>query len=148
MLIRLRTRIEADPTIIFRGLLCLAGLSVWLGAPCRADVPQPAAAPPVPAGYCSSIYNELSNDITKFNTQLATPPAWTPIPGAPTIYGANLQWADSNSGPSLSSPNYLPTVWLNLQELKALGVKAISVPVLFPVLYEPFYGSQAAYSHT
>jgi hypothetical protein len=37
------------------------------------------------------------------------------------------------------------TVQPQLQELKALGVQAVLVPVLFPILYEPFYGSQTAY---
>jgi fibronectin type 3 domain-containing protein len=105
----------------------------------------PAAAPPVPAGYCSSVYNELYGDVQAFNTLLATPPTWTPISGPPTVYGANLQWADGNTGPSLSSPTYMPTVLAQLQELQALGITAVSVPVLFPILYEPFYGSQAAY---
>jgi len=112
---------------------------------CKADVPAPAAAPPVPTDYCGSIYTELNGNLQAFNTLLTVPPTWTPIPGAPTLYGGNLQWADSNTGPSISSPNYFQTtVQPQLQALQALGVKAISVPVLFPVLYEPFFGSQAA----
>src|SRR6202167_2298574 len=109
-------------------------------------VPAPPAPPPVPAGsYCASIYAELNGDLQAFNTVLATPPTWTPAPGGPTLYGANLQWADSNTGPSISGPSYMQTtVQPQLQAMKALGIKAVSVPVLFPVLYEPFYGSQAA----
>jgi hypothetical protein len=52
--------------------------------------------------------------------------------------------ADSNTGTQISGPNYLQGVLIQLQELKAMGVQAVSVPVGFPVLYEPFYGSQAA----
>ncbi|HXM44530.1 MAG TPA: fibronectin type III domain-containing protein [Bryobacteraceae bacterium] len=109
-------------------------------------VPAPPAPPPVPAGsYCASIYAELNGDLQAFNTVLATPPTWTPAPGGPTLYGANLQWADSNTGPSISGPSYMQTtVQPQLQAMKALGIQAVSVPVLFPVLYEPFYGSQAA----
>src|SRR6202167_1763908 len=128
-----------------RALSVFAALAALLYAPCKADVPVPPAAPPVPAGYCSSVYNELYGDVQAFNTLLATPPTWTPISDGPTVYGANLQWADSNTGPSLSSPNYMNTVLAQLQELQALGITAVSVPVLFPILYGPFFGSQAAY---
>ncbi|HXM44647.1 MAG TPA: fibronectin type III domain-containing protein [Bryobacteraceae bacterium] len=110
---------------------------------------SPATPPSVPAGYCASMYTELQGDLQAFNTVLATPPTWTPIPfapGASTIYAANLQWANGNTGPSVGGTGYLAsTVQPQLQALKALGVQAISVPVLFPILYEPFYGSQSAY---
>jgi hypothetical protein len=127
-----------------RAFSILAALTVLVYAPCKADVPTPPAPPAVPAGYCNSIYSELNGDLQAFNTQLATPPTWTPIPGGPTLYSANLQSANSNEGPSISGPNYLQTVLTQLQELKALGIQAVSVSVLFPVLYEPFYGSAAA----
>ncbi|MGA3077234.1 MAG: hypothetical protein ABSG56_26580, partial [Bryobacteraceae bacterium] len=121
-------------------------MSLLVCAPCRADVPAPPAPPPVPVGYCSSISAELTADLLAFNTLLAIPPTWTPIPGGPTLYAGNLMWANGNTGPSISNPTYLQTtVQPQLQELKALGVQAIVVPVLFPILYEPFYGSQAAY---
>ena len=127
-----------------RAFSILAALTVLVYAPCKADVPTPPAPPAVPAGYCNSIYSELNGDLQAFNTQLAAPPTWTPIPGGPTLYSANLQSANSNVGPSISGPNYLQTVLTQLQELKALGIQAVSVSVLFPVLYEPFYGSAAA----
>jgi hypothetical protein len=42
---------------------------------------SPATAPAVPAGsYCTSMYSELQGDLQAFNTVLATPPTWTPIP--------------------------------------------------------------------
>ena len=127
-----------------RAFSILAALTVLVYAPCKADVPAPLAPASVPAGYCTSIYSELSGDLQAFNTQLATPPAWTPIAGGPTAYAATLQWANSNTGPAISGSNYLPNVLAQLQELKALGIQAVSVPVLFPVLYEPFYGSATA----
>jgi fibronectin type 3 domain-containing protein len=127
----------------------LAALSMLVYAPCKADVPTPPAPAPVPAGsYCSSIYSELNGDLQAFNTVLTTPPSWTPIPlpaGASTLYGGNLAWANSNTGPSISSPSYLQTVVQpQLQAMQAMGIQAVSVPVLFPILYEPFYGSAAA----
>ena len=130
-----------------RALRVLAALMALVYVPCKADVPAPPAPPPPPAGYCTQIYNELYSDMQAFNTVLATPPTWTPIAGGPTLYGGNLQWANGNTGPSISGPNYLQsTVQPQLQELQALGVQAIVVPVLFPVLYEPFYGSQSAFT--
>ncbi|MGA2737057.1 MAG: hypothetical protein ABSG65_06350 [Bryobacteraceae bacterium] len=127
----------------WRALSLLAALPTFVYAQ---GVPTPSAPPPVPEGsYCASIYAELNGDLQAFNTVLATPPTWTPIPGGPTLYGANLQWADSNTGPSISGPSYMQTtVQPQLQAMQALGIQAVSVPVLFPVLYEPFYGSQAA----
>jgi fibronectin type 3 domain-containing protein len=82
-----------------------------------------------------------------FNTVLATPPTtWTPIPGGPTLYAGNLMWANGNTGSSLSSPDYLQsTVQPQLLAMKALGIQAVVVPVLFPILYEPFYASQTAF---
>ena len=162
MPLRQLVRIGADPGSIAKGRthvsigkrrvttskLCafsiFAALTVLVSAPSKADVPAPQAAPPVPAGYCTSIYSELSNDLQAFNTQLATPPTWTPVSGGPTLYAANLSDADSNTGPSLSGLNYFQTVQGQLQELQALGIQAVVVEVGFPVLYEPFYGSQTA----
>jgi fibronectin type 3 domain-containing protein len=129
---------------IQRTLTALAVFIVLSHAPCKADVPVPPLPPAPPPGYCTSVYGELNTDLQAFNTQLATPPTWTPISGGPTVYAGDLQLADSNIGPQISSPNYLPAVLAQLQELQAMGVQAISVPVLFPILYEPFYGSQAA----
>src|ERR1039457_504445 len=134
----------------WRAFYVLATLSALVCAPCWADVPTPPTPSWPPAGYCTQIYNELNGDMQAFNTVLATPPTtWTPIPftaGSSTLYAANLNWANGNTGPSIGGANYLQnTIQPQLQELKALGVQAILVPVLFPILYEPFYGSQTAY---
>jgi len=123
----------------------LTALSLLVCAPCLADIIPPPPPPAVPTDYCGTLFTELKGDLQAFNTTLQTPPAWTPIPGGPTVYSAALQWANSNTGPQISNPDYLPTVQAQLQSLKALGVQAVSVPALFPILYEPFYGSQAAY---
>jgi fibronectin type 3 domain-containing protein len=164
MLFRHAARIETNPESVITGLVLgligkssvtrhrrchltiLAAMALLASGLVRADVPTPPAPPAVPAGsYCATIYNELSGDLQTFNTQLATPPTWTPVSGGPTLYAATLSEADSNTGPQISGANYLQNVLVQLQELKALGVQAVSVPVGFPVLYEPFYGSQTAY---
>ncbi|MGA3043718.1 MAG: hypothetical protein ABSF54_23335, partial [Bryobacteraceae bacterium] len=122
--------------------------------------PLTQSAPPV-GSYCASIYAELLGDMTAFNGFLALPnTTWTPIPFAPggsTLYAGNLQWANGNTGPSIGGTGYLQsTVEPEIQSLKALGVQAVVVPVLFPILCDPnpgdgaqfcgnFYASNAAY---
>jgi len=110
----------------------------------KADVPAPPSAPPTPAGFCSTIYNELYPDLQAFNTLLTVPPTWVPIPGGPTLFAGNLQVADGNTGPQLIGPNYMPAVLTQLQEEKALGVQAIMIQLGFPLLYEPYWGSSTA----
>ena len=83
----------------------------------------------MPAGYCSTINNEVTTDLQAFNLLLKVPPTWVPIPGGPTLYAANLSMADSNTGPGLSGANYLPSVLTQLQELKAEGIQAIMILV-------------------
>jgi fibronectin type 3 domain-containing protein len=162
MTLRCRVRIGADPGSTITGHThkairkgsvtgrkrrafgILAAVTVLVPALCKADVPTPTAPPAVPAGYCTSIYSELFGDLQAFNTQLATPPTWTPVPGGPTLYAANLSLADSNSGPQISGAGYLQSTLVQLQELQAMGVQAVVVSIGFPVLYEPFYGSEAA----
>ena len=125
-------------------VLGLLAAMTWLPQlPCRADVPAPPVPPPPPAGYCSTIYDELSGDLQAFNILLTVPPTWKPIAGGPTSFAANLQVADGNTGPGLIGPDYLPGVLTQLQEEKALGIQAIMVQVGFPVLYAPFYGGEA-----
>jgi fibronectin type 3 domain-containing protein len=110
---------------------------------CKADVPAPSTPPPAPAGYCSTIYDELYGDLQAFNILLSVPPIWKPITGGPALYAANLQVADGNTGPGLIGADYLPGVLTQLQEEKALGVQAIMIEIGFPVMYAPFFGGQA-----
>ena len=58
-------------------------------------------------------------------------------------FGANLHTADGSDGPQISGPGYITPVLIQLQELKAMGVRAISVPVGYPVLDPDFQGGQA-----
>jgi hypothetical protein len=52
--------------------------------------------------------------------------------------------ADSNGGPVIIGADYLSSVMVQVQQLKAVGFQGVKVEVGFPVLYEPFFGSQAA----
>ena len=125
---------SSNLSCIFIGALATA----FLDFPCRANVPTPPPAPPVPAGYCSTIDNELQSYLNAFNQTLGNPAPY------PTLQVAQLQMADSNAGPAISGPNYLASVMVQAQTLKAMGFKALKVEVAFPVLYAPFFGGQAA----
>jgi hypothetical protein len=85
----------------------------------------------------------LSGDLQAFNVLLTVPPTWNPIAGGPSLYAADLAVADGNTGPGLIGSDYLPGVLTQLQEEKALGVKAIMIEIGFPVMYAPFFGGQA-----
>ena len=102
------------------------------------DVPTPPAPPSPPGGYCSSIYNELNGYIDSFNQTLGNPAPY------PTLQLAQLQMADSNTGPAISGANYLSSVLIQVQQLKAMGFQGVKIEVAFPILYEPFWGSQTA----
>jgi fibronectin type 3 domain-containing protein len=110
--------------------------------PCLANVPTPPPAPPTPAGYCQTISSELTNDLNAFNTTLST--LWN---GSkyPTVYAGNLPMADGNVGPSLSSSTHMASVVDQLVELQAMGYTGVMIQVGFPVLYAPFYSSDAQY---
>jgi fibronectin type 3 domain-containing protein len=122
--------------------ICAFGLlTVFLSLvdpPCKANVSAPPAPPAPPTGYCSTIYTELQGYLDAFNQKLGTPASY------PTLQAPQLQMADSNSGPAISGPNYLASVMVEAQELQAMGFQAVKVEVAFPVLYEPFFGSQSA----
>jgi fibronectin type 3 domain-containing protein len=124
---------------VFYGLALLNGLVAPLS---KADVPAPPTTPPIPAGYCGTIFSELKTDLQAFNLLLKVPPIWTPVPGGPTIYAANLQVADANAGAAIGGAGYLSTVLPQLNEEKALGAQAIEVQIGFPVLYAPFLGGE------
>ena len=124
-------------------LIWAASISL-IHLPCRANVPAPPKPPVPPAGYCSTIYGELEGDLQAFNVLLSIPPTWTPISGGPTVSAGNLEQANANVGPTLSGSETLPGVLTELQELRALGIQGVMIQVGFPVLYEPFYGSQAS----
>jgi fibronectin type 3 domain-containing protein len=125
-------------------VFCLLAASICLfHTLCRADVPAPATPPPPPAGYCSTIYEELRGDLQAFNILLTVPPTWKPIAGGPSLFAADLKQADGNTGPGLIGSDYLPGVLTQLQEEKALGVGAIKIEIGFPAVYAPFYGGQS-----
>ena len=118
---------------------CLpAALPFFMVASCWANVPTPAKPPSPPAGYCSTIYGELKGYLDDFNQTLGNPAPYG------TLQIAQLQMADSNTGPAISGPDYLNNVMVQVQQLKAMGFDGVKVEVAFPVLYAPFFGGQSA----
>lgn len=63
----------------------------------------------------------------------------------PVAYSAQLSTANCNLGPALLNPDRLASAILEIDGYKALGVKAVSVSVSFPLLYAPFHQDPADY---
>jgi fibronectin type 3 domain-containing protein len=96
----------------------------------------------VPAQY-QSLYSELQGDISTFSQAIS---AQGNGASYPTIFASQALTADSDLGSTLLDANYFQyDVLPELQELKALGVTAVSVHINYPVLYEPYYGNQATF---
>jgi hypothetical protein len=64
---------------------------------------------------------------------------------APVAFSANLVSAHSSRGPAVLTPGLPAALELEIDNLKALGVGAITVHVSFPMLYRPFHGSDEEY---
>ncbi len=96
-----------------------------------------AQAPPVPPVF-QDLYGLLNTYLSGFNTTLNASPASQ----YPTIATGNLKNANANAGPQLVNSGSMAGITLQLQELKAMGAKAVMVEVGFPMLYEPFLTSQ------
>jgi chitodextrinase len=94
-----------------------------------------AQAPPVPAQY-QDLYNTLNTQIAGFDT--AVNAGWNGKP-YPYLNAPQLQVASSDEYTLLLQPGYAEAVSTELEELQALGAKAVTVQILFPILYQPFY---------
>ena len=129
-------------TTRFSLLTTTAVLALAISIPCQANVPTPLTPPAPPAGYCQTIDSELHNDLNAFNTTLNS--LWNGTT-FPTLYAGNLLSANGNGGSSLISSSHFQQVQTQMQELQAMGYQGIMMAVAFPVLYDPFYGDQAAY---
>src|ERR1022692_2847163 len=98
--------------------------------PCNASTP-----PPVPKSF-QDLYTSLNNYLDSFNTTLNS--QWNGVK-YPVLFTANLWDASAEGGPQqMLGTGALATIQAQLQELKAMGVQAVTVEVGFPMLYEPF----------
>jgi fibronectin type 3 domain-containing protein len=116
---------------------CLFAILALSGEfPCRASTPLV-----VPTTF-QALYSSLDNYLASFNTTLNS--QWNGVK-YPVLFTANLYNANANSGPQIVNSGSVTTVLAQLQELKAMGVQAVTVEVGFPMLYEPFFSTQAQY---
>lgn len=88
----------------------------------------------VPSAY-TDLYTQLSGDLTDFGAGINA--VWS---GStyPVIYAGQLTDANSNNGPNLLVPASMTPIQTELLMMKAVGLKAVSVEVSFPMLYSPF----------
>src|SRR5580704_6633987 len=118
------------------GFHLLAILAMAGKSPCSAGTP-----PPVPPSF-QSLYTSLDNYLVSFNNTISSQWNGTTYP---VIFTANLADANANAGPGIINSASVAGIQAQLQELKAMGVKGVTVEVGFPMLYEPFFSSQSQY---
>ena len=132
---RFRQSIVAPSTVMQIGRILASFLIMLLSAGfCSAQIPT----------VYQDLYTQLNGDINDFQGNIAG--KWN---GStyPVAFSAQLTNANSNNGPGLLQPASFTLIQTEIQYLKTLGVKAISVEVSFPMLYAPFFNSigQPAY---
>jgi chitodextrinase len=112
---------------------------IVFGAPMVSEVYGQTA--PVPSTY-QDLYSAIDTNLSSFAGTMSS--SWN---GAtyPVAFSAELKSAHSNLGAGLLGSNHYSGVLMEVDSLKALGVKAITVNVNFPVLYSGFYSSQTVY---
>jgi fibronectin type 3 domain-containing protein len=97
-----------------------------------------ASGQTVPPEY-QNLYTTLSAQISSFDS--AVHAVWNGS-SSPVNHAPQLEAASSALYTGLLGANYYTNVVLpQLEELQALGAQGIKVQVSFPILYEPFYGS-------
>ena len=91
----------------------------------------------VPAPY-QDLYTQLTEEVADLQGSVSK--TWD---GStyPVAFSAQLTDANSNNGPGLLNESSLTLIQSEIAQLKAVGVKAISVEVSFPMLYPPFFNS-------
>jgi hypothetical protein len=99
------------------------------------------AQAPVPPEY-QGLYNTLNTQISGFDA--AVNAGWNRMPYA-YLNAPQLQSASSDEYTTLLGTNYYSlTVIPQLNDLVALGAKAVTVHLNFPIVYQPFYASDPA----
>ena len=91
------------------------------------------AAPP--EAY-ADLYGQLSARLTQTSAKIDA--QWNKTPAA-VDFSAEMLTANSNRGVQLLRPETLAAAKLEMGRLRELGVKAVTLSINFPVLYEPFH---------
>jgi hypothetical protein len=89
-----------------------------------------------------ALHDELYSSLDNFRRTLAQ--QWDGS-RAPVAFSANLLSAHSARGEALLAPGMVEAVAMEIDNLKALGVGAITLGIDFPMLYRPFHRSEAEY---
>lgn len=100
-----------------------------------------AQTPSVPLEY-RSLHAELDQQVAALETHLDG--SWDGVK-RPVAFAAELTTASSDRYAELFTPANQARIPVELVRLKALGVKAVTLSVHFPLLYAPFYSNQSAY---
>ena len=90
----------------------------------------------VPSKYQNQ-FSSVQNLLSQFNSSLESEPS---SPNSFT-YATELLPANGNQGPALFNPNNLKGVQTNLNGLKAMGVKGVTIAVGYPLLDPSFPNS-------
>ena len=99
------------------------------------------AAQTVPSEY-QDLHGELYANLDRFRDVLAQ--QWDGS-RAPVAFSANLIAAHASRGDALLQAGVTDAMRLEIDNLKALGVRAVTLHVGFPMLYRPFHRSEDEY---
>src|SRR5574340_251755 len=116
-------------------MLALCAAIGWL--PAYAQTPPP----PVPSEY-QDLYASLDSQIATFSSTVNA--GWNGTRSS-VAFSAHLASADAYLGPALLGSTHLAGTQLELNSLKALGAKAVTLSIGFPMLYAPFFTNQTDY---
>jgi uncharacterized protein (TIGR03437 family) len=93
------------------------------------------AQAPVPAQY-QDLYSMLDRQISAFEAQISA--RWDgSMP--PVDFSGELVTANGGRGLQLTDPRQMQGVLLELERLRSLGVRAVSITIGFPLLHRPFH---------
>ena len=101
-------------------------------------------APAVPAEY-QDLYDQIYADLASFQDYLDAFPTRQRDSATPVAFAAKLYSGNYNLGPILIQPDHYKQTLMNVDGLKALGVKAINLDISFPFLYRDFYETEEEY---
>jgi len=82
------------------------------------------------------LYVQLSDDLSSFETQILA--EWNGQP-YPVVFSTELDLASCSLGVALLSPQHYQMILLQMNQLKALGISAVTIPIHFPLFYAPYY---------
>lgn len=103
---------------------------------------QSAPVAPVPAPY-QALYSELEAQLTRFDRQVTA--RWDGQK-APVIFSGEHLSSNGHLGPALIRAGHLDAAVVEVERMRSLGMRAITVQVSYPMLYRPFFRSDEEYT--